>query len=484
MAPPSWLPFSHPDYDRFWATAQDLDMPLSMHTATDRGDPRGGDEAFRLDVKHVPPSVFFNQDHQVRQALGDLVFTGVFERYPGLRVGAVEHELGWIPYFLDRMDYTYTDRPPRGDWHRFPAGVLPSDYFHRNCFASFQEDAVGIRERNVIGVETLMWGSDYPHTESTFPRSQEILCDILADVSAADARQDRVRERREPVPLRSAAGAGGRPMTTSRSGAAPSSTAAARPRSAPTSASADGRIVEIGDRVTAPEEIDASGRLVVPGFVDIHTHYDPQALWDPELSPSLYHGVTSVIAGNCGYSLAPTRAADRASLCRTLDKVEDMRLATLEAGIDWDFETYPEYLAAVHRRGTAINFGGYVGHTPVRMYVMGDDAYEREATDDEIARMRQVVAESIEGGALGFSTDRGGFHLGDGGRPVPSIVATQDETEALMRVTGEIGQGIVHVAPGENFAWVYDFQRALGQHDHVVVDPHVPAGVDVARALP
>lgn len=225
----------------------------------------------------------------------------------------------------------------------------------------------------------------------------------------------------------------------------------------------DGRIVEIGDRVDAREEIDASGRLVVPGFVDIHTHYDPQALWDPELSPSLYHGVTSVVAGNCGYSLAPTRPADRASLCRTLDKVEDMRLATLEAGIDWDFETYPEYLAAVHRRGTAINFGGYVGHTPVRIYVMGDEAYEREATDDEIARMRQVVAESIEGGALGFSSDRGGFHLGDGGRPVPSIVATQAETEALMRVTGDIGQGMVHIAPGENFAWVYDFQRSLGR---------------------
>ena len=125
----SGSPFSSPDYDRFWATAQDLDMPLSMHTATDRGDPRVGDAAFALDVKHVPPSVFINKDYQVRQALGDLIFTGVFERYPGLRVGAVEHELGWIPYFLDQMDYTYTDRPPRGEWHRFPSGVLPSDYW-------------------------------------------------------------------------------------------------------------------------------------------------------------------------------------------------------------------------------------------------------------------------------------------------------------------------------------------------------------------
>ena len=150
-------------------------------------------------------------------------------------------------------------------------------------------------------------------------------------------------------------------------------------------------------------------------------------------------------------------------MLRTLDKVEDMRLATLEAGVDWDFETYGEYLDAVARRGTVINFGGYVGHTPVRIYVMGDDAYERKATDDEITRMKQVVADSLNGGALGFSSDRGGFHIGDGGRPVPSIMATQEETEALMRVTGEIDRGMIHVAPGENYDWVYDFQKSLGR---------------------
>ena len=226
---------------------------------------------------------------------------------------------------------------------------------------------------------------------------------------------------------------------------------------------ADGRVVEIAERVTAPREIDATGRLVTPGFVDIHTHYDPQVLWDPSLSPSCWHGVTSVVAGNCGYSIAPTRAADRGSLLRTLDKVEDMRLATLEAGVEWDFETYGEYLDAVARRGTVINFGGYVGHTPVRLYVMGDDAYERKATDEEIVRMKQVVADSLNGGALGFSSDRGGFHIGDGGRPVPSIMASQEETEALMRVTGEINRGMIHVAPGENYEWVYDFQKSLGR---------------------
>ena len=150
-------------------------------------------------------------------------------------------------------------------------------------------------------------------------------------------------------------------------------------------------------------------------------------------------------------------------MLRTLDKVEDMRLATLEAGVEWDFETYGEYLDAVARRGTVINFGGYVGHTPVRLYVMGDDAYERKATDDEIIRMKQVVADSLNGGALGFSSDRGGFHIGDGGRPVPSIMASQEETEALMRVTGEINRGMIHIAPGENYEWVYDFQKSLGR---------------------
>jgi N-acyl-D-aspartate/D-glutamate deacylase len=226
---------------------------------------------------------------------------------------------------------------------------------------------------------------------------------------------------------------------------------------------ARGRIVEIAARVEATREIDASGKLVAPGFIDIHTHYDPQVMWDPDLTPSSWQGVTSVVAGNCGYSIAPTRARDRGSLMRTLDKVEDMRIATLEAGVNWDFESYGEYLDTIERRGVGINFGGYVGHTPVRLYVMGDDAYEREATDEEIVEMKRIVADSIRDGALGFSSDRAGFHLGDGGRPVPSIVSSQAEVEALMSVTGEIGRGVIHIACGETFDWIYDFQRKLGR---------------------
>ncbi len=189
VAPPTWQPFRAPVYDRFWAAAQDLQMPLSFHVATDRADPRVGKDAFRLDVKDVPPSMFVNSDFQVRQALAELIFSGVFERFPGLRVGSIEHELAWIPFFLARIDYTYTDRPRRGpEWRRFAdPDVLPSDFFRRNVFASFQEDPYGLRLRDVCGVGALMWGSDYPHTESTFPRSRDILAGIFADVPAADA---------------------------------------------------------------------------------------------------------------------------------------------------------------------------------------------------------------------------------------------------------------------------------------------------------
>lgn len=224
-----------------------------------------------------------------------------------------------------------------------------------------------------------------------------------------------------------------------------------------------GVVAEIASTVRGRHEMDASGRLVAPGFIDIHTHYDPQVLWDPELAASALHGVTTVVAGNCGFSIAPVSPAGRHVLVGTLDKVEDMNSTTLDAGIVWDFETYPEYLAAVARRGPAINFGGFVGHTAVRLYVMGEASYERAATEAEIDAMKDVIAASIRGGALGFSTDRAGFILGYQGRPIPSMVATQEETEALLRVTAEIGQGIVHVAPGEDYLWIFDFQRSLGR---------------------
>ena len=161
-------------------------------------------------------------------------------------------------------------------------------------------------------------------------------------------------------------------------------------------------IREIGPNLRGERELDASGCAVAPGFIDIHTHYDAQVFWDPALRPSSYHGVTTVVAGNCGFAIAPTRPEHHDVIVRTLENVEDMDPATLAAGIAWDFETFPEYLESVRRRGTVLNFTAYIGHSPLRLYVMGDAAYERAATADEIERMCALVREAIDGGRGGL----------------------------------------------------------------------------------
>src|SRR5882672_852119 len=155
-----------------------------------------------------------------------------------------------------------------------------------------------------------------------------------------------------------------------------------------------GRIAALG-AVSGPATrvIDADGAVVAPGFVDIHTHYDVQVFWDRMLTISPWHGVTSVVMGNCGFGVAPTRPAHRELVLRTLENVEGMSFDALTEGIggEWPFETFPEFLDVIERRGTAINVGALVGHTPVRLYVMGEEATERAATDDELARMRAIV---------------------------------------------------------------------------------------------
>ncbi len=222
-----------------------------------------------------------------------------------------------------------------------------------------------------------------------------------------------------------------------------------RPRRSADVAIADGRIVEIGEGLRGARELDAVGQVVAPGFIDIHTHYDAQVFWDPWLTPSAFHGVTSVVAGNCGFSIAPIRKELTGLLARTLQHVEDMSFDTLSVGVPWDeFETFPQYLDAVERRGTALNFGCYVGHTAVRLYVMGDDAYERPATEDELERMQAVVAESMAAGAMGFASSASPTHNGDGGRPVPSRVADLDELRALLVPVHDAGRGVVALLPG------------------------------------
>lgn len=209
------------------------------------------------------------------------------------------------------------------------------------------------------------------------------------------------------------------------------------------------RISEIGSGLSGKVELDASGQVVAPGFIDIHTHYDAQVFWDPALTPSCYHGVTSVIAGNCGFSIAPTRSRHQDLIARTLENVEDMNVDSLAEGIPWDFETFPEYLDSISRRGIALNFGAYIGHTALRLFVVGDEAYERASTDEEVARMVEVVAEAIDAGAAGLATSFAMTHRGADGLPIPSRFATRDEFEALIGVLGQKRRGVVSIAPGE-----------------------------------
>jgi predicted TIM-barrel fold metal-dependent hydrolase len=169
--------YDHPMYEPLWAAAQDLDMPLSLHVGTYRWQPGMDPNTMRQDIVE-----FSNREHDVRTPIAAMIFAGVFERYPKLRVGAIEFEVSWAPYFLSRMDNTYAERAVGVQRERFKDGMLPSDFFRRNVFISFQEDDLGIQLRSVIGVENLMWGSDYPHAESTFPKSREIVERILKDV--------------------------------------------------------------------------------------------------------------------------------------------------------------------------------------------------------------------------------------------------------------------------------------------------------------
>ena len=175
--PPEGRAYNSPDYEPLWAAAQDLGMPISLHVGTARPDPRKE----IVTIEAASEASTSNSDYLVRMSLGHMIFSGVFERYPKLRVGSVEMELAWIPHFLQAMDFTYSQRAPRPGWRRFKGDARPSDYFHSNIFASFQEDGLGIKLRDIIGVDNLMWGSDYPHIESTFPRSRQILEEILAD---------------------------------------------------------------------------------------------------------------------------------------------------------------------------------------------------------------------------------------------------------------------------------------------------------------
>jgi N-acyl-D-amino-acid deacylase len=211
---------------------------------------------------------------------------------------------------------------------------------------------------------------------------------------------------------------------------------------------AGGKIVEIG-RIRAPADrvVDADGLIVAPGFIDGHTHMDAQVNWDRSGTCSCWHGVTTVIMGNCGFALAPCRPDEREWFARCLTAVEDIPLEAMMAGIDWQWETFPEYLATVERLPKALNYGAYIGHSALRMYVMGKRALDEIATEDDVARMVAAVKQAVRAGAMGFSSSRAGTHVTPDDTPVASRIADWSEIDALVGAMAELDAGIFQIGP-------------------------------------
>jgi len=230
-----------------------------------------------------------------------------------------------------------------------------------------------------------------------------------------------------------------------------------------------GRIVDVGhltESVAGARVVEADGLFVAPGIIDAHTHYDPQLTFDAWATSSCYHGVTTVLAGNCGFSIAPTRERDRDFISRMFARVEGMSPVAL-SGVEWDFESFPEFFAA-RRDRLGVNLACYVGHSTVRRWVMGPDASEREATPDEVEQMRRVVAESMDAGAAGFSSSHAPTQLDGDGRPIPSRFAGLDELRALVAEAGRHHGGSVSYLPASS----------IGGLDHDDKELLVELGVD------
>jgi len=208
------------------------------------------------------------------------------------------------------------------------------------------------------------------------------------------------------------------------------------------------RIVEMGDCAgEATETYDAGGKLVTPGFVDIHTHLDAQLAWDPVGTVSCWHGVTTAVMGNCGVTFAPCKPADRQLLAEMMESVEDIPADAILTGLPWDWESYPEYLDSYARMPKGINVGGMVGHCSVRIAVMGDRAVDQHHADaEDIVAMAALVEEALRGGALGFSTSRTYLHQTPDGREVPGTWAAPEELLAIGEVMGRLGKGVFECA--------------------------------------
>ncbi|MCR9222504.1 MAG: amidohydrolase family protein [Hyphomonas sp.] len=241
----------------------------------------------------------------------------------------------------------------------------------------------------------------------------------------------------------------------------------------------DGRIAQVGDvSGTGVEEIDAKGRLVTPGFVDIHTHYDGQVTWGDALSPSSNHGVTTAIMGNCGVGFAPVRTSDHDRLIRLMEGVEDIPFPVLAEGLPWNWESFPDYLDSLEDRAFDIDFGAQLPHAALRVYVMGDRGANREdASDADIAAMAALAKAAVEAGALGFSTSRTLNHRTSDGQPTPTLTASEKELTGIAMALGEAGKGVLQFVSDFN-----DPQKEAAMLRRLVEKSGRPLSVSLAQA--
>ena len=250
----------------------------------------------------------------------------------------------------------------------------------------------------------------------------------------------------------------------------------------------DGRIAKIGrfNGELAEEVIDAEGHVITPGFVDGHTHMDAQVFWDQLGSCSCYHGVTTTVMGNCGFTLAPCREEEKALVMRNLERAEDISPAAMDAGIDWTWETFPEYLDAVDALPKGINYSCYVGHSALRTYVMGERAFSEEATASELEAMKREVRDSLRAGAIGFTTSRTRNHQTPDSGPVASRLASWDEVRALVGVMGDMNAGIFEIASEDTGRDPERIREYLNRLKALAVDTGVPItyGMFASRRAP
>ena len=244
-----------------------------------------------------------------------------------------------------------------------------------------------------------------------------------------------------------------------------------------------GRIAAVaGDVGPAHDRVDAGGLVLAPGIIDLHTHFDAQLLWDPFATPSVALGVTSVVIGNCGFTIAPCREKDRDRTLRNLTHVEGMPLEALRAGVDWSFESYSEYLDLLERKGVVPNVASFVGHSSVRTYVLGEEASTRAATRAEVAEMKRLVADAVRAGAVGFATSTLEQHNGENGIPMPSRLADEHELMELTGALGEAGKGVFMLTKGmtTTVPWLEQVAARNGRPVMIAamfVDPNDPTRV-------